>query len=323
MRDHPILRAALAYRTAGLSVIPLRRDKRPFARRLPQIPDPHWPGHVKGTWQPFRETAADERQLVAWFGDGRANIGIIGGQVSGGLVVLDFDEEADIIFPAWQEAVGSLAAKLPVVASSKGVHVYLRMAGALGNRTLAGNAARKKRIETRGEGGIITAPPSRHLSGHIYHWQQGNQTTIPTLTAAAVTAVLDAAAQFDERPRPISHPRPQTATSPYHPDADERLHRYAQAALHHEATALAQLLPGGRNDGLNRAAFCLGRYVGLGLLPQAQVVAGLQHACQTNGLIDDDGLRAFWLTLCSGLDAGMGQCGTRAQLLQRLGGEGA
>ncbi|MBK7179567.1 MAG: bifunctional DNA primase/polymerase [Chloroflexi bacterium] len=104
-----ILAMALAYRAAGLSVIPLGRDKRPYWQRLPQIPDPRRPGRTKGVWQPFRQQAADAGQLHAWFGDGQANVGLVGGRVSGGLVVLDFDHEAAAIFPAWLERVGGVA----------------------------------------------------------------------------------------------------------------------------------------------------------------------------------------------------------------------
>ncbi len=317
-----MLRIALAYRAAGLSVIPVRRDKRPYGARLPQVPDPRRPGGTKGSWQPFRQQAADAAQLHAWFADGQANIGIIGGQVSGGLVVLDFDYEAAAIFPAWQERVGIWAARLPATVTGKGFHVYLRMVAPIGNRTLAWNAAGQKRIETRGEGGCVTAPPSRHASGHRYRWLRGDHTCIPTLTETEATAVLAAAAQFDERLRrpPVIEGRGTTAVDNADQPPDLRLQRYAHAALHREVAGLAKLKRGGRNDGLNRAAFCLGRYVGAGLLPQEMVVAHLRRACQRNGLIADDGQQAFWRTLVSGLDAGMRQAVTPAQLLHRLDG---
>lgn len=328
-----VLQMALAYQAAGLSVIPVGWDKRPYGTRLPQVPDPRRPGRTKGSWQPFRQQAADAAQLHAWFGDERANVGLVGGQVSGGLVVLDFDHEAAVIFPAWQERVGGLAADLPMVATSKGFHVYLRVSDPGGNRALAWSRDGRKRIETRGEGGYVLAPPSRHPSGHVYHWLQGDQTTLFTLTPAVMTAVFMAAVGFDERPpkgKPVSLPGravvgvdAQTAvviTS--QGDAPMRLQRYAHAALHREVEGLAQLKRGGRNDGLNRAAFCLGRYVGAGLLPQEMVVAHLRRACQSNGLIADDGQQAFWRTLVSGLDAGVRQAVTPAQLLHRLDGRG-
>jgi len=311
---------ALAYQAAGLSVIPLGRDKRPYWQRLPQIPDPHRPGRTKGVWQPFRRQAADASQLYAWFGDGRANVGLVGGRVSGGLIVLDFDHEAAAIFPAWRERVGEVADLLPTSVTKKGFHVYLRLAEPIGNRTLAWSADGRKRIETRGEGGYITAPPSRHASGHVYRWLSGEATTVPVLSAAALTVVLEAAAHFNARPKP-KPPQPmprETAVPQPQGDAFIRLQRYAHAALHHEVTALSAMPSGGRNDGLNRAAFCLGRYVGAGLLPQAMVIAHLRQACRRNGLIADDGQRAFWNTLVSGLDAGMRQAVDPQQLLSRL-----
>ncbi|MEZ4641742.1 MAG: bifunctional DNA primase/polymerase [Chloroflexota bacterium] len=306
---------ALSYRAAGLSVIPVGRDKRPYWSRLPQLPDPKRPGRTKGVWQPFRQQVADEAQLVSWFSDGRANVGLVGGLVSGGLLVLDFDHDAVAIFPAWQQALGALAADLPVVATRKGFHVYLRLPNPGGNRTLAWSEDGRKRIETRGEGGYVLAPPSRHPSGHIYHWLQGDQTTIPAV--AAVTAVFTVAAQFNERPQLVCTEMTTFEAFPS-PDATLRLQQYAHAVLRREGEGLAKLKQGGRNDGLNRAAFCLGRYVGAGLLSQEAVVAHLHRACQSNGLIADDGQAAFRRTLVSGLDAGIRQAIIPAQLLSRL-----
>ncbi|MBK8989711.1 MAG: bifunctional DNA primase/polymerase [Chloroflexi bacterium] len=315
-----LLQMALAYQAAGLSVIPLGRDKRPYWERLPQVPDRRRPGRTKGVWQPFREIPAGEVQIRAWFGDGQANVGLVGGRVSGGLVVLDFDHEAAAIFPAWLERVGGVAVSLPTSVTSKGFHVYLRLVEPIGNRTLAWSGDGRKRIETRGEGGYITAPPSRHASGHVYRWLWGEATAVPVLSAAAFKSILAAAAYFDQRPKKKQASRPTngTAVLPWRGDALLRLQRYAHAALHREVVALGQMPSGGRNDCLNRAAFCLGRYVGAGLLPQAMVIAHLRQACQRNGLIADDGQQAFWNTLVSGLDAGMRQAVDPQQLLSRL-----
>ena len=64
---------------AGLSVIPIGRNKRPYWQRLPQVPDRHRAGKTRGIWQPFRWRRANEAQLAAWFGDGRANVGSLPG----------------------------------------------------------------------------------------------------------------------------------------------------------------------------------------------------------------------------------------------------
>lgn len=318
-----LLRMALAYRAAGFSVIPLGRDKRPFWSRLPQVVDKRQPGRWRGVWQPYRQRAADEAQLHVWFGDGRANIGLVAGAVSGGLLALDFDHEAKRVFSLWQERVGELVLRLPVVVTRKGFHVYLRAASPGGNRTLAWSADRQKRIETRGEGGYVTAPPSRHPSGHIYRWLGGDQTAVPLLTSEELALVLSAAAHFDQRPRP-GRPQPPQApeTAGVIPEGEtwQRLQRYALAALQREAADLMQMPAGGRNDALNRAAFCLGRYVGAGLLAQELVVGRLHQACQRNGLIRDDGSRAFWITLMSGLEAGVTQAVLPGELWERMKG---
>ncbi|MBK8934862.1 MAG: bifunctional DNA primase/polymerase [Chloroflexi bacterium] len=236
-----LLAMALAYRAAGLSVIPLGRDKRPYWQRLPQLPDPRRPGRTKGVWQPFRQQAADASQLHAWFGDGQANVGLVGGRVSGGLVVLDFDHEAAAIFPAWLSGWGSGRQLADISDEQRLPRLFAHRTNPIGNRTLAWSCDGRKRIETRGEGGYITAPPSRHASGHIYCWLWGDATAVPVLSAAAVTAVL-AAAHFNARPKPNATNAAFRRNGRFPPQGDAfiRLQRYAHAALHHEVTALGQ-----------------------------------------------------------------------------------
>lgn len=140
-----LLQAATAFLGSGLSVLPVGTDKRPAF-----------------SWKTYQARRASEAEAKAWFGSAPA-VGIIGGAVSGGLEVLDFD--APEAFPEWKEMVEAHAPglfdRLPVVRTpSGGYHVYFRSAEAEGNQKLALTAARKVMIETRGEGGYVVAPPS-------------------------------------------------------------------------------------------------------------------------------------------------------------------
>jgi hypothetical protein len=76
---------------------------------------------------------------------------------------------------------------------------------------------------------------------------------------------------------------------------------YGEAALRHEAKAVANAREGTRNTTLNRAAFCLGQLVAAKVLSREAVEAGLTAAALSAGL----GEREVAATLRSGLEAGM------------------
>lgn len=80
-----LLEIARSYAMAGLSVIPVGRDKRPRIK-----------------WAEYQDHIADERTLEHWFClDG--NIAIVTGKVSGNLLVIDFDEPR--FYETWLERV--------------------------------------------------------------------------------------------------------------------------------------------------------------------------------------------------------------------------
>jgi hypothetical protein len=169
------LDAALTYLRAGLSVIPIRRDgsKAPDGKLLPIV----WSEEdARGvaSWKPFTERLPTEAEVRAWFD--RADppgIGVVSGKVSGNLETIDFDREAEVLFPAWQELVEEeapgLVEKLSVVRTPRrpaGYHVRYRCPEVVipGNQPLAVDPSKKGKertlIETRGEGGYALAPGS-------------------------------------------------------------------------------------------------------------------------------------------------------------------
>ncbi|MCP4424939.1 MAG: bifunctional DNA primase/polymerase [Chloroflexi bacterium] len=323
-----LLTAALRYLDAGLSVIPIGGDKRPLMALLPREPNQN--GRSKPTWKPFREQRPDRAALTRWFGQEKANVAIVTGQVSGGLVVFDFDTDADLYYRRWRRLVGPLARKLPLAATGKGYHVYVRTDVSFPNRKLTYNKEKRVLIETRGEGGYIIAPPSLHPNGRRYQWCQGGY-RIPQVTDAAFELLVASALELDEREKEkeqsngqsvvISPPVGLTSVGDI-PIEEERLRRYALAAVRGEADVLAATVPGSRNDALNLAAFRLGRFISAGLLTPAEVEAALEAACGAvgNGYIPDDGPISFRSTLASGVQAGSHVTGFREHLSQRLAG---
>ena len=128
---NPMLKAAIAYRRAGISVIPLlRHSKVPAGSLLPQVPDPTRPKGTRGTWKPFQKKLPTEEMIRGWFGikgsNSSYNIALICGTASGGLVVLDFDEDSSVQFANWAEQVGPLVRRLTIARSRKHIEKYLR-----------------------------------------------------------------------------------------------------------------------------------------------------------------------------------------------------
>lgn len=84
---NPTLVEALTYRDHGYALLPLEpRSKRPHLRLLPRSAN-------KPTWFPLTQERAGESMIRGWFSsDPDAGIGIIGGDISGGIAVLDIDD---------------------------------------------------------------------------------------------------------------------------------------------------------------------------------------------------------------------------------------
>lgn len=143
------LERAQRYLMAGLSVIPIKAD----GSKAPPI-----------AWKEYQRRTATEAELSRWFHDDAQGIAIVGGKVSGGLEILDFDDRPT--YDAWsqlveQQAPGLLALLPQVKTPSGGVHVYYRCAHPPGNAKLAealGDKGKYVLIETRGEGGYVLAP---------------------------------------------------------------------------------------------------------------------------------------------------------------------
>jgi hypothetical protein len=219
---HP-LGHALSYLRAGLSGIPIRRD----GSKAPDVDE----------WSPYQERRASEGEARRWWDKARPpGIAILGGRVSGGLEIIDFDVDAGLLFPAWSELVErerpGLVARLPIVRTPRqpeGYHAYYRCVEVQipGNTKLASDPERpaKERtlIETRGAGGYVVAPGSPcecHSTGQTWEHVDGPPLIdVPTITAAEREVLLRCARAFDkdvpaEEPKGERQARQGTGTSP-------------------------------------------------------------------------------------------------------------
>lgn len=135
------------YLDRGLSIIPLRPDgKRPFGRWRRWMHDPMTERDVRNWWGPLRP---------------RPNVGIVGGPVSGGLVILDIEPEH---VSALDDL--SIPPEHPQVETARGGrHIYCY--GTLG----CGKLRIGDRVvgDVRGMGGYVVAPPSM-IGSSAYQW---------------------------------------------------------------------------------------------------------------------------------------------------------
>lgn len=206
-----------AYWNAGLSVIPIRGD----GSKEPELP--------AGDDVLNRRRRATLVEIESWLSGPWQGVGVLGGPVSGGLEVIDFDR-ADL-FPPWSamiqvEAPG-LVERLTINKTPNGWHVAYRCPDHIeGNLKLAreldpaappDKPRPRNLIETRGSGGYVLAPgcPSCcHDSGRPYlHHSGPSLANVSTITEAERDLLIECAARFNtwtppERPVP---PRPSSA----------------------------------------------------------------------------------------------------------------
>lgn len=167
------LSAAYAYAERGWPVFPLvPRDKAPLTKRG------------------FQDATTDRNDILRWwqaFPD--ANIGLATGVA---FSVLDIDSAGAV--PVLQELLGeTYRHDGPVVSTGKGAHLYFQPLK--GDRNRAGLLGGK--VDYRGAGGYVVAPPSIHPSGRVYVWSDGRdeRRDLPVVPEALARVILKAEAK--------------------------------------------------------------------------------------------------------------------------------
>ncbi|RPJ03937.1 MAG: hypothetical protein EHM36_11520, partial [Deltaproteobacteria bacterium] len=145
-RQHEMMTHALDYIANGISVIPLQKNKRPVFE-----------------WAEFQKRIASPEEVQSWWKEWPfAMIGIVTGKISG-LAVVDCDShEAMEVFERYLPE----PAMIPVVVTPRlGRHYYFRYQDGIYNAAGLHNT----KIDIRGEGGYVVAPPSVSDTG-LYIW---------------------------------------------------------------------------------------------------------------------------------------------------------
>jgi hypothetical protein len=268
-----LLRAALAAAARGWSVVPLHDVERgacSCGRAACGSPGKH----PRVPWRDLMERRAGAEEIRAWWRElPTANVGVVTGAVSG-LLVLDVDVRRggdDELAAA--EAGGGRIGPTPVsLTSGGGRHLWLAHPGGIVPSRPIGPG-----LDVEGEGGLVVAPPSRHVSGHRYGWMVGAG---PERACAPAPAWVAGAAPLPQHQLVGAPTLRGDVTVPVYGEADSQgvLRRIAADRLHDrgiDLTLLAELVPEGgrRRKGRRRAAIAV-RIAGhrVGTLPNRDAV---------------------------------------------------
>ncbi len=268
-----VLDASLAYAALGFSVLACEGKK-------PAV-----------NWSAFQHRPAHHTTIRKWNEVGLLqNVGIICGNVSGNLVVIDLD--------GWK-AVEAFVAKFPELTptftvssgSGSGQHFYYMVRDLPPTTRAMGTDIGN--VELRADGCYVVAPPSIHpLTQQPYLVLRPLPIMILPDMRKVVAWIKGLIAEKNGGNLPQRPARPIEGAS-----------RWALAALAAECRAVQFAPANSRNNTLNRAAFKLGQIVSKGLLDRWDVERQLEAAAI--GLAKDDGLNTVQKTIKSGLDAGI------------------
>lgn len=162
-----MLEAALSYAARGWAVLPLHT---PTGQRCScGKPACTSAGKHPRTQNGLKEASTDPDQIMTWWTRWPdANIGIVTGATSGGLVAIDVDNKrfGDDNLRELADRFGGLPTT-PMSLTGGGYHLLFLSTTEI--RNSAGRVAGG--VDVRGTGGYIVAPPSLHHSGRRYEWE--------------------------------------------------------------------------------------------------------------------------------------------------------
>ena len=154
-----------AYREQGWSFFPLEpKEKRPLVWRdgngVAFLKPDGEPKRI--SWEEYQRRAPRTDERNRWFNGKLPNLGIVGGAVSGNLVMIDVDRPEEC-----QDWLKKYFTDIPGVKTGKGWHFYVTTPTPTPCFVFEWG-------EIKGEGGYCVAPPSVHPeTGKTYKWRGG------------------------------------------------------------------------------------------------------------------------------------------------------
>ena len=199
MIEKKILKGFIA---KGLSILPLKADKRPNI----------------SSWKQYQSSFINIEENAHLF----EGLGLICGEISGGLEVVDVDQKNEIYVEGEGHLIDKLKAKIELFAPglygkltvaetvNGGYHLIYKCSKIAGNLKLASrepiegeNTGKVVLLETRGEAGYIVTVPTDG-----YKITQGELANIPTITPEERDTILSCCRMFDEVMPPVFQEQP-------------------------------------------------------------------------------------------------------------------
>lgn len=313
-----MLEAALGYAARGWPVHPCNpRNKVPL---LPNDRDPVTGDKIPKTGG-LKKASCDPILIRQWWQRWpKALVGLNTGYLR--LFIVDFDPRTDPdtgeVFTlerlkaelenGWVledgtavPGVGPLPISQASVTPSGGVHLWLLWPDD-GGPPITNRGCLPLHIDVRGLGGYIVAPPGHMpdyegLGPRDYVWhRRGEIAQAPAALIERLRTPGKAGGKGSRQARTeVSTGSTRTdGVEAWRPAGDDPVEaarrKWALTALDSRLGELARAVTGERGQTLNRIGFNLGQIVGAGVLSRAMVVAGLESAAVSNGLVGTDGV---------------------------------
>ncbi len=159
---------SLEFHSQGFNPIPQDRDKK-----------------AQMSWKEYQtERVPEDKVYEFWSRHPGANIAIVTGAVSG-VVVVDIDGPKGIAslreFPEMRDV------SPPVVETGRGFHAYFKHPD---GKVKTGRL--RDGLDIKGDGGLVTVPPSIHASGTVYRFKAGHSlddVPLPDLPPSLLEAI--------------------------------------------------------------------------------------------------------------------------------------
>ena len=151
--------AALIYAGLGLAVVPIRKGtKQPPMK----------------AWQ--KEATQDPEKIWEWWGRWpEAGVGVVTGEKSGGLAVIDLDEHPEDgrrgveLLEAWERENGDLPETWTAITGSGGRHLFFRLRDPMKRQQ---HLFKSGSVDFQTDGALVILPPTVHAkTGRRYKWE--------------------------------------------------------------------------------------------------------------------------------------------------------
>ena len=146
-------------------------------------------------WGEFQKRLATDAEISQWFNGHQSNIAVVCGQVSGGLVVVEFDnpdyfDEFNANFTVMTG--NSIEEFTRVTKGKRGPHVWLRV-------KVPVKSLKTPKCEIRSEGNYIVVPPSVHPDGPEYQF-------LSALPIKEIDSLREVGIDLSQQPQGMNQP---------------------------------------------------------------------------------------------------------------------